>query len=77
MSKKIDPKDIIDKADALLNEIEESTKKFVKNANKSLKSVNKSLSHLSDITEDLRYKRNKTRDKLEKEVLEYLKKSDK
>lgn len=76
MINKIDPKSIIKKADALLEEIESANKQFVKDVNKNIKDINQTFNKISDIDIDIQKSADKAEEKSERQVLNYLHKSN-
>lgn len=76
MTTPIDPKDIIDSASELLNDINQANIKFADKTNQIINSVNQSFQTVDKINKELEKTEFDALEKMDGEILDYLTKSE-
>ena len=76
MTAPLDPKDILDQADDLLDDINQANLKFVNQTNQTIKSVNQSFKKIDKLNADLSEAEQKTLAKVTTQALNYLAKGE-
>ena len=72
MTNPIDPKDLLDQADDLLDDINQANFKFVNQTNHTIKSVNQSFKKVDKLKADFDKAEQKTLAKITSHTLDYL-----